>query len=425
MRVKIDYGTRGLYIDIPERNLAGILQQQKMAPLRNPEEGVAGALKEPTGSPPLREMVSGKGSACIVVSDITRPVPNKILLPPILKCLEDQGLGVDDILILVATGLHRPSTKEELFQILGEEVVEKYWVINHRGRDLSTHRYLGETDRGTPIYIDERYLEAEVKILTGLIEPHFMAGYSGGRKSVCPGLSYIDTVKAVHGPHLLEDERAANGIIAGNPVHEEMMAAAERAGVDFIVNVVIDEDMRLIGVFAGDLVEAFNQGVHLAEELVTAYIPEPVDVVVTSSAGYPLDATFYQSVKGMVAPLPILKDGGTIVIAAECSEGIGGSEYTELMLETEDLEDFMERIWSPSYFVIDQWQLEEQVKALGKADILMYSEGIPPKTLEKLFVKPIRSLEEGLEIALSQHGGDARIAVIPKGPYVLPRIGKG
>ena len=423
MRVRIDYGIKGLDIDISDGNLAGILHQRKMTPLRDPEEAVEKALKEPTGSQPLGEIASGKGTICIVVSDITRPVPNKILLPPILRCIEEQGLRADDISILVATGLHRPCTEEELAQILGEDLVRRYRIINHRGRDLSTHRYLGETGRGTPVYIDERYLGAEVKILTGLIEPHFMAGYSGGMKSVCPGLAHMDTVRAIHGPHLLEDERASSGVIEGNPVHEEIMAATEMAGVDFIVNAVIDENRKPIGIFAGDLVEAFNQGTRFAEELVTSYIPEPVDVVVTSSAGYPLDATFYQSVKGMVAPLPVLKDGGTIIIAAECSEGIGGQEYTELMLETDNIEDFMEKIWSPSYFVVDQWQFEEHVKALRRAEILMYSGGIPRGVLERLFVTPISSVEEGVKIALSRHGKDAKIIIMPKGPYVIPRIG--
>ncbi|MCE5268741.1 MAG: nickel-dependent lactate racemase, partial [Planctomycetaceae bacterium] len=330
MRIRLDYGRTGLEVDLPDRNLVGVLRCPESKPLADPAAAVRQALQQPTGAPSLAELARGRRNACIVVSDVTRPVPNRVLLPPILDTLEAAGIPRSNITILVATGLHRPNLGDELVEMLGPDIPKNYRIENHDGRRLDKHTFLGNTANGTPVWVDSHYATADLKILTGLIEPHYMAGFSGGRKAICPGISAFETVGAWHGPAFLEHPNARNGCIHGNPVHEESTAIARMAGCDFIVNVVINAQRQILNVVAGDMEAAFLEGVAFARRHVTATLPEPVDIVVTTSAGYPLDATFYQSVKGMVGALGVVKQGGTIVLAASLSEGIGGPEFQRL-----------------------------------------------------------------------------------------------
>ncbi|MEX0715182.1 MAG: nickel-dependent lactate racemase, partial [Planctomycetaceae bacterium] len=257
-------------------------------------------------------------------------------------------------------------------------------------------------------------------IATGLIEPHLMAGYSGGRKLICPGIAALETVKVWHGPRFLEHPRADCGLLEGNPVHEENTRIARMAGCDFIVNVTLDRARRVTSIVAGDMERAFLEGVAFCERVVRAEVAEPCDVVVTSSAGYPLDTTFYQSIKGLTGVLPIVKQGGTIILAAGLTEGIGSPEFRRLFEEHASLDAFMERILGKDYFVLDQWQLEELAKVRRKARVKYVSDGLPAETLSKLFVEPAESVEAAIAEALEEHGPEARIAVVPKGPYVLP-----
>ncbi len=307
-------------------------------------------------------------------------------------------------------------------ELVGENIARNYRIENHVGKDLSSHRYLGESPREVPVWIDERYLDAELKIATGLIEPHMMAGYSGGRKLICPGIAGIETIREWHSPRFLEHPRADCGLLEGNPVHEENTAIARMAGCDFIVNVTLDKTRQITSVVAGDMEQAFEAGVTFAEHILRAELPEPCEIVVTSSAGYPLDATFYQSVKGLTGVLPIVQEGGTIIIAARISEGIGSPEFERLFDEHESLDAFMRQIIDPEYFVMDQWQLEELAKVRRKARVIYVSEGLPAKTFERLFVESASSVEAAIEIALKEHGPDAKIAVVPKGPYVLTQL---
>ncbi len=423
MRVHLEYGRTGLEVELPEANVVKCLGYRAQEPLADPSGAIVDALARPTGAPALAELARGRSDACVVISDVTRPVPNAVLLPPILETLQQSGIPRERILILVATGLHRPNEGNELAEMVGRRIVEQYRIENHHGQVRDEHAYLGESPRGVPIWIDRRYVEADLKITTGLIEPHFMAGFSGGRKLVCPGLAGLDTVRVWHSPQFLEHENAHNGVLEGNPVHEENTWIARRAGCDFIVNTVIDEHRRILSVVAGEMEAAFHEGVGFVRELVTDTVPEPVDVVVTSSAGYPLDTTYYQSVKGMVAALDVVKPGGTIVLSAGMSEGIGSPELRRLFDENPTLEGFMDRILHTDYFVMDQWQLEELAKVLRKAKVKVVTDGIPPETLSRLFVEPAPSVESAVADALSEYGPHARIAVIPKGPYVLAKVG--
>ncbi|MEX0704487.1 MAG: nickel-dependent lactate racemase [Planctomycetales bacterium] len=420
MRITLDYARGGLDVEIPDRNLVGPLEIQAVEPLADPAAALAEKLARPTASPPLAELARGKRTACVLICDITRPVPNELLLDGILRTLEAAGVPRAGILILIATGLHRPNLGDELVELVGERIAGEYRVENHDGRDLAAHTFLGDSPRGVPAWIDSRYCDAELKIATGLIEPHLMAGYSGGRKLICPGIAALETVKVWHGPQFLEHPRADCGLLDGNPVHEENTRIARMAGCDFIVNVTLDRARRITSIVAGDMERAFLEGARFCERVVKAEVAEPCDVVVTSSAGYPLDTTFYQSIKGLTGVLPIVKHGGTIILAAGLTEGIGSPEFCRLFEEHASLDAFMERILGRDYFVLDQWQLEELAKVRRKARVRYVSDGLPAETLEKLFVEPAASVEAAIAEALAEHGPDARIAVVPKGPYVLP-----
>ncbi|HAA50666.1 MAG TPA: nickel-dependent lactate racemase [Planctomycetaceae bacterium] len=422
MRVTLDYGKTGLDVELPDGNIVGPLSIQPMEPLADPVAAVAEKVASPTGTQPLLELARDRTSACIAICDITRPVPNQVILECLLPTLEAAGIPRQEILILIATGMHRPNEGDELVELVGAEIAANYRVENHHGTIRDEHTYLGESPRGVPVWIDSRYVEADLKITTGLIEPHLMAGFSGGRKLICPGLAALETVKVWHGPDFIEHPKADCGILDGNPVHEENTAIGQMAGCDFIVNVTLDEQRRVTGVVAGDMIGAFQEGVELIRGVVTAEVSEACDVVVTSSAGYPLDTTFYQAVKGLTGALPIVKEGGRIIIAAGLSEGVGSPEFQSLFEENSSLEVFMERILGKDYFVMDQWQLEELAKVLRKARVTFVSDGLTAQRLGELFVEAAESVEEAVASALEDYGPDARIAVIPKGPYVLPVV---
>jgi nickel-dependent lactate racemase len=349
-------------------------------------------------------------------------VPNKVILPPLLETLEQTGIPREKITILIATGIHRPNNAEELETMVGRDLMERYRIVNHISQKPETHAYLGTTQHGTPVHIDKTYLEADLKIITGLIEPHLMAGYSGGRKAICPGIASIETMKVMHGPELMEHPKSAVGILEGNPFHIEATEIALMAGIDFNLNVAIDKDRQITGVFAGDMVESHRVGAQFVEKHARVTLPAAADAVVVSSAGYPLDATFYQAVKGLLTAVEIVKQGGSILLVAACSEGIGSKPFTDLIFKTDDLTAFVQGLYNPANFVIDQWQLEELAKVARKADIYFYTDGIPYHQRVKLFVHPLKSAQEGIEEILTRYGADTQIAVIPEGPYVLAQL---
>jgi len=422
MQFTLDYGKTGLCVDIPDANVVGPLTIREVPPLDNAAEVLRRKLNAPTKAKPLAVLARGRKDACILICDITRPVPNELILSELLPVLEAAGIPREKILILIATGLHRPNEGNELVELVGQHIAHNYRVENHHGKILDEHTFLGNSPRGVPAWIDSRYVNADLKVTTGLIEPHLMAGYSGGRKLICPGIAALETVKVWHGPQFLEHPKADCGFLEGNPVHEENTAIAKMAGCDFIVNVTLDKDRRVTSIVAGDMEAAFLEGVRFCEQVVKAHVPAPCDVVVTSSAGYPLDTTFYQAVKGLTGVLPIVKQGGTIVIAASLSEGIGSPEFQQLFQDNTSLEEFMHRILGKDYFVMDQWQLEELAKVRRKAKVKFVTNGLPAETINGLFVESAASVESAVAEALAEHGPDARVAVVPKGPYVLPVV---
>jgi nickel-dependent lactate racemase len=421
MRVKLEYGRTGLIAELPDERVVRTLYYKDAPPLPDPHASLSAVLQRPNGTPPLAQLAQGKQNCCIAICDITRPVPNEMILRPLLQILETAGIPREQIMILVATGLHRESTPAEIVEMVGAEIAANYAVENHR-EVLDEHTYLGESPRGVPIWIDSRFVAADLKITIGLIEPHFMAGYSGGRKLICPGLAALETVKVWHSPRFLEHPLAESGSLLGNPVHEENTWIAQQAGCDFIVNVVIDAQRRPLKFVAGDMLAAFEEGVAFCSQVVRDYLEEPVDIVVTSGAGYPLDTTFYQAVKGMNAALSIIKPGGTIILCASMSQGIGSPQFQQLFRENDTLEGFMHRITHEGYFVMDQWQLEELAKVRRKARVKVITDGLPPEVLQGLFVETAPSIEQAVADSLAEYGPAAKLAVIPKGPYVLAQL---
>ena len=420
MKVRIDYGQDGLDVELPEQ--ATVLEMVATPSVEEVDARLVEALRYPLGTPSLKTLAAGRSDVCIVIADITRPVPNSVILPPMLRILEEQGIPRDKITILIGTGLHRPNEGEELIALVGEQIARDYRIINHKARDKETLVYLGDTSGGAPIWIDKVYVDADLKIATSLIEPHLMAGYSGGRKAICPGLMGVETMRVLHGPKLLSHPHAAEGIIDGNPFHRQALEVAQRAGVDFTLNVSMNAQRQITGIFCGDLEKAHAAGVDFVAKQAVAFVDEPVDIVVTSSAGLPLDLTFYQAVKGLTAVLPIVKDGGTILIAAECAEGLGGPEFSELLCGTSSVDEFMARLADPNFFVIDQWQLQELCKVLRKAEVKLFSTAIAAEYGNDLLFGTVPSIEDGVEAAVKKHGKVARIAVVPKGPYVLTQV---
>lgn len=422
MNYSLAYGRGTISVDLPEKNVVKVLGIQSADVLPEPTEEVRRKLIKPNAAEPLAKIAAGKKSACIVICDITRPVPNKIILPPVLQTLENAGISDSEIVILVATGLHRASTPEEKLEMLGETIVNRYRVEDHDARNKNEHDYLGNSTHGIPVWIDRRYLNAEVKILTGLIEPHFMAGFSGGRKSICPGIAAAETIGHWHSPKFLEHKNARFGCLENNPVHEEQMEIARKSGCDFIVNVVIDHHRQILAVVAGEMDKAHLEGVEIARKSVTDTVKNPVDVVITSAAGYPLDKTWYQAIKGIVGAVEIVKQGGTIILVAACDEGLGSKAFEEIVTRFPTIDAFMEAILAERFYVADQWQIEELAKALRKGKVKIVSDGLPPEVFQKYYVTPSPSLEQAVADAFAEYGTNMTIAVMPDGPYVLATV---
>lgn len=427
MDIRLDYGKQGLNVTLPDHLNIRTLSYKAATPIADqPNQSDLAALQEvfesPTDTPPLSKIIQGRSSACIVICDITRPVPNQLILQPLLEALHAGGITPGNVKILIATGLHRPSRPGEILEMVGADIAAKYTIINHDAQDQNQLVFLGKSPRGIPMWINTHYMEADLKISVGLIEPHFMAGFSGGRKLICPGIAGLETIRAWHSPRFLEHPQAATGQLKGNPVHSENTWIANRAGCDFIVNVVIDAHRRPLKFVAGDQLSAFQEGVDFCRDIVVDRVEHEYDIVITSSAGYPLDTTFYQSVKGMMAAVPIVRAGGTIIMAASMSEGIGSPEFTSLFDRHPDIDDFMLQIMSPEYFVMDQWQLEMLAKVLRKAEVKVVTDGLPAETINKLYVDAAESVELAVQEALKKHGNDTSIAVIPRGPYVIPEL---
>jgi nickel-dependent lactate racemase len=422
MQVELSYGRGNVAVTLPSRARVTVIRKPAMPILPDPATGVAAALSDPVGCAPLAALAHGRRSACILICDITRPVPNGLLLPPIIRTLLDAGIPREHIVVLVATGLHRPNLGAELDELVGDRWVrETVRVQNHYARNDEDHVDLGRTPHGTVVRLDRRFVEADLRIATGLVEPHFMAGYSGGRKVIAPGIAHAETITTFHSHRFMADPAAENCNLEGNPLHREQLAIVRMLGEVYAVNTVIDEHRRLSFVNFGDIVDSHLRAV----DFIAGYARVPVErrfgTVVTSAAGYPLDKTYYQTVKGMVAPLDILAAGGNLIIASECSEGMGSPEYVEAQRRLIGLgtDGFLSDISAKSHADIDEWQTQMQVKPMSAGRVHLYSAGLPAEARALTGVHMLDSLEAAIDQSL-RDTGDPHVAVIPEGPYVVP-----
>jgi nickel-dependent lactate racemase len=376
------------------------------------------------GAPALAELARGRTSACILICDITRPVPNALILAPLVRTLLDSGIAAADITVLVATGLHRPNEGEELRELVGDDwVLETVRVENHFARNDADHVDLGVTaTRATPVKLDRRFVEADLKIVTGLVEPHFMAGYSGGRKVIAPGIAHQDTIRTFHSARFMEDPAAVQCNLEGNPLHEEQLEILRMLDAPvYAVNTVLDEERRVTFVNFGDVLASHEQAVDAVRRASALAVPRRYATVVTSAAGFPLDATYYQTVKGMVMPMDILEPGGDLIVASACSEGMGSDEFREAQgrLVAHGPEGFLAGIVPKRFADVDEWQTEMQLKPMRVGSIHLYTEGLSGEDRALTGVNMIDSLETAIEQSVAR-SPDRAVAVIPEGPYVVP-----
>ena len=424
MHISLLYGKKELSVNLPDQISADIINKHPMPLLPDPAGAVMDAFNHPVNALSLAELAQGKRNVCILICDITRPVPNGVILPTLIETLVASGVSRDNILILVATGLHRPNEGDELRELIGsEDIVSSIRIENHFARDQAAHVDLGTTSQGIPIGIDKRFAEADLRIVTGLVEPHFMAGYSGGRKVVAPGIAYQDTILSFHTAHILEHSRAANCVMDGNPLHQAQLEIIKKIGDIYAINVVIDDKRRLGLVNFGEIEQSHLEAVKFLQRYAEVTISRKYKTIVTSAGGYPLDKTYYQTVKGMVGPLEILEPGGTIIIASECSEGMGSNEFisAQRLLCQKGPSEFMNILNRRSKALIDEWQTEMLLKPLKQGNIMLYTTNLTTDQLAQTYVESVTSLEQAIVDSVKTQKSDT-IAVIPEGPYVVPHF---
>lgn len=422
-RIELNYGRGRLPVDLPDEIELRVIRKRQMPVLPDPEAAVREALARPTGVPPLIELARGKRSACILICDITRPVPNGLFLPVLIQQLLDAGLSPEGIKVVVATGLHRPNEGEELAEIIGSRWVRQtVEVANHFARDDAAHVDLGTTRaHAVPVKLDRRLVEAELKIATGLVEPHFMAGWSGGRKVIAPGVAHKDTITTFHSARFMEHPRATSCVLEGNPLHEAQLEIVEMLGGALALNTVIDDRRRLAFVNFGEVIQSHLRAVDFASAYARVPVGRRFQTVVTSAAGYPLDKTYYQTVKGMVGPLDILEPGGDLIVASACSEGMGSKHYVEAQRRLVDLgaEGFASSIAGKPHADIDEWQTQMQLKPMRVGRVRLYTDGLDARDAALTGVERVTDLTTAIADSMARHR-DPRVAFVPEGPYVVP-----
>jgi lactate racemase len=423
MRVHLKYGEEGLDLEFPETpNFAGVLYPEEAPLLTDPAAAVEQALTRPIASEPLQSLARGKQDAVIVISDVTRPVPNALLLPIIIGQLEKAGIPSGKITILIATGIHRPNEGKELERLVGPEIANSYRILNHFSKNEQDMVLVGHIGDGVPALVNKHYLAADLKILTGFIEPHMWAGFSGGRKSILPGISSVKTLEFMHGPEMVAHPQTRYGILEGNPFHEAGLAIMEQAGADFIVNVTLDTSKQLTGVFAGHPVKAHLAGVEFLSRHCVRTLDEPLDFVVTTNAGAPLDCNLYQTAKGISGVAGATREGGVILIATECLEGFGSDEYRAVFEYAVTPRDFIEKLMKKEFFIPDQWCAQETYQVMLKNEIWVHTTGIDAETLTRFHFRPVADINRGISELLEKFGQDARWAIVPDGPLLILKV---
>jgi nickel-dependent lactate racemase len=381
------------------------------------------SLRQPIGSRPLAQLANPGDRAVIVHTDITRATPNQLILPVILTELESAGVRRADITLLNGLGTHRPQTDDELKSLLSESVVDNYRCIQHDCYDDANLIPLDRTSLGHPVRINRRYLDADLRILTGFIEPHFFAGYSGGPKAVLPSLAGAESVFTNHGLKMIADTRATWGVTSGNPIWEEMLEVALMTDPTFLVNVTLNARQQITGIFAGDMLAAHSKGCAFVKETAMVGVDAPYDIVLTTNSGYPLDQNLYQSVKGISAASQIVRQGGSIIIATACEDGLPDhGRYATLLKEAGSVEGILELISQPGFSAQDQWQVQIQAQIQRKAEVYVYSSNLSDEQIGGALFIPCHDIGRTISTLLPRIGDEARICVLPEGPQTIPYL---
>jgi nickel-dependent lactate racemase len=420
MQIELAFGKSGLSVELPAGPTYRLLEAKSAAALPDENAALRDALAGPIGCPPLAELARGKKSAAISVCDITRPAPNRRTMPLVLETLENAGIPSEGITICIATGLHRIATPAELDEILGPEIARKYRVYNHDAKVFADHEPLGETQSGIPVYIAREFVNADLRITLGFIEPHLMLGYSGGRKLIAPGLAAQETIKVIHSPRFMRNRLSVEGSIHENPLHKELQEIARMAGHSFMLDVALTRKREIAGVFAGHPEKAHAAGVEFVSQVMLEQLEAPVDLAITTCAGYPLDLTFYQAVKGVTAASHIVRPGGRILICAECTEGPGAPEFREMLKQYPTAEGFLRAVENAPV-TVDQWQLEKLALVLADKEVVFFTPGVPKEYRANMWGPVYDNFDDAVRAALAGLGAP-RVAVIPEGPYVLARV---
>jgi len=423
MKIDLPYGEKNLTLSLSDAFDISVVEPVFFPAIAEPRAAVRKALRKPINSPALKKLVHPDNRVAIIFSDITRPVPNGLILPEILA--EIVHVPTENILLFNALGTHRDNTLEELRQMLGDEIVEHYRIVQNNPTDQSTQSHLGKTRFGHDIWINSELLACDVKILTGFIEPHFFAGFSGGAKAIMPGMAGLSTIMGNHSPKMIADPNATWGISEGNPIFEEISEITDTVENLFLLNVTLNKNKEITGVFSGELRAAHRQGCDFTKKSAMVPLQFPFDIVITTNSGFPLDLNLYQSVKGMSAAAQIVKKGGAIIMAAECRDGIPDhGNYGSLLRSFKMPGALLESIMSSTIDRQDQWQAQIQAIIQLKADVYMLSDGLTDEQIQAALITPIESIEESVEALVNKIGKDAKICILPEGPQTIPYINK-
>lgn len=421
MKCLMPYGKESIEIELPPdlASKATILNAKHGQALIDPLSEICEKLEHPAGTRSLTSLAKEAGSACVVVSDITRPVPNKILIPPVLETLTRSGVSKDAITILIATGLHRTNNRDDMLELLGQEIVDGFNIISHDCWQDENLSPVCELEKGYSVKLNQQYLKADLKILTGLIEPHPVAGFSGGGKSVLPGVAGFDSMRLLHSFAMMDNPANSTGKIDGSLFRKYINKVCEIAGVSFLINVTINNKRQISGVFTGDFQQAFEQGV--AEFSKTAVVlEESADFVIVSAGGYPLDAQAEQCGKGLHEASRVLKAGGNVLWIAECSKGLGCAQYKEILSRYNTAEKFRTHFSDPANFTLRQWVIQAHYRILEKAgQVHLFAPLLDDSDFNTLGVNKVTDLDK----SIAERGASAqKIYLMTEGPYMFSRL---
>lgn len=423
MKVNIAYGKSGLQVSVPDSVRLQVVEPAYLSPLPDDAGAVKDSLAHPFGSFPLSEEARGARKVAIVTSDITRPVPNRVILPLVIEELERAGVPERNIIICIGTGTHRLQTREELDMMLGSDIASRFRIVQNDSRNPDSFVEVGRASSGYDAFLNREFMGCDLKVLTGFVEPHFFAGFSGGAKAVMPGMASLDTVMRNHGARNIDDPRSTWGVIDGNPLRAEIEGIARMAGRLFIVNVTLNRDKRITGVFSGSLEEAYPRACEFERKQAMVQVEEPFDIVITSNSGFPLDLNLYQSVKGMSAADQVRKEGGAIIMAAECWDGIPDhGSFGKLLTEEKTPDALLSLIRQDGFCRDDQWQAQILARILKRGPVFLKASGLSNSQIRNAMLEPCNSIEQKLDELIELYGAAASVCILPEGPQTIPYL---